>query len=64
MEEYHECWLYYAIIDTVAIVWFNQEGDIVYDVLYNMIRRDFFFELSWKHKIGADYDWFCRIIYT
>ena len=42
MEEYNECWLYYAIVDTVAIVWVNQEGDIVYDVLYNMIQRDFF----------------------
>ena len=32
MEEYHEFWLYYAITDTVAIVWVTQEGDIVYDV--------------------------------
>ena len=32
MQEYHECWLYYAIVDTVAIVWVNHEGDIVYDV--------------------------------
>ena len=32
MQEYHECWLYYAIVDIVAIVWVNHEGDIVYDV--------------------------------
>ena len=42
MQEWHEWGRYYAIVDTVAIVWVNQEGDIVYDVLYNMIRRDFF----------------------